>query len=299
MNIKRNDGFIATSLIYTFFLVFVAVLALLLNTFISSKTTLDRFNDDIISSLDSSTYTLTVISTNANIQGGTTLTNLVSNGSFSNNCAFWQINGSGYACNQIYSGFSSINKNNFVNVNQNVHLKANNQYYYSLKYASNSNSNPKTYINNINNGYIESKNTYGTWKKDSQLFSINETGNKTFHLGVGSTNDYVRYADVLLIDLTSSFNSGHEPDKRWLDENIDYFNGTISFIKKDNIKTSDTIKILMSTFGRYNNPVLNCISSNNTFAKNIATETNYGGIYKTLTLSSIKADVKCNIEWRE
>ncbi len=296
---EEKNGFIATSLIYSFFLVFIAMLALLLRIFITNKTILDRFNDDIVNTLDSRTFTVSVTSSNANIQNGIILTNLIANGSFNNDCAFWQINGrrEEYTCNGIYLGLSSIKKNNSVKLNQNIYLNANNLYYYSIKYSNENNSTSKTYIGEIKNGYIESKNTFGTWKKDSQIFATDKTGNKTFYLGVGYDNKSTIFADVLLLDLTSNFHSGYEPDKKWLDENIDYFNGTISFFKKSNIKREDTIRILMIPYVGYNNYILNCLSGNNTFSKSISKEKINGVDYQVLTLSSIKDDVKCSVEW--
>ena len=45
---KNNSGFIATSLIYTFFLAFIAILTALLGAYIANKTILERYNNDVL-----------------------------------------------------------------------------------------------------------------------------------------------------------------------------------------------------------------------------------------------------------
>ena len=66
----KKNGFIATSLIYSFFLVFIAIIATLLNSYIASKTILDRYNEEITNDLNGTTFSLIVQSKNANIDGG-------------------------------------------------------------------------------------------------------------------------------------------------------------------------------------------------------------------------------------
>lgn len=48
----KKDGFIATSLIYSFFLVFIGVLTALVGSYIANKQILNRFNEDIIAEMN-------------------------------------------------------------------------------------------------------------------------------------------------------------------------------------------------------------------------------------------------------
>ncbi len=79
----EKKGFIATSLIYSFFLAFISIVAVLLQSFIANKTILDRFNSKVQEELNTSSYKVTIYSRNANIKNGMTMTNLISNGDFS------------------------------------------------------------------------------------------------------------------------------------------------------------------------------------------------------------------------
>ena len=104
---KKNKGFIATSLIYSFFLVFIAVMAALLRIYLSNKTILERFNSDATQELNTSVYKVDIISKgseNFSIQinenneekvltQGQTLTNLIYDGQFSNKNERWEDHG--------------------------------------------------------------------------------------------------------------------------------------------------------------------------------------------------------------
>ena len=84
----NRKGFIATSLIYSFFLVFIAIIAALLNNFIANKNILTRYNEDAQESLNNNKYTVKVVTsgaeTNTTTQRGQTLYNLVRDGRFQN-----------------------------------------------------------------------------------------------------------------------------------------------------------------------------------------------------------------------
>lgn len=111
----KNRGFIATSLIYSFFLVFVAIITALLRNYLADKTILDRFNSTAQEELNSRYYTVTVFSKNANIQQGITLTNLVNNGNFEKGINQWTTYGSAtFTTPKWISNFALEKKNNNV-----------------------------------------------------------------------------------------------------------------------------------------------------------------------------------------
>lgn len=64
----KKEGFIATSLIYSFFLVFLAIIAALLSNYIGNKTILDRYNDDAAESLNRNPFVVVFLTYNAEIR---------------------------------------------------------------------------------------------------------------------------------------------------------------------------------------------------------------------------------------
>ena len=56
---KKKRGFVATSLIYSFFLVFLAVLAGLIRNYVANKLVLERFNENAASVLNTNKYRIT------------------------------------------------------------------------------------------------------------------------------------------------------------------------------------------------------------------------------------------------
>ena len=130
----KKDGFIATSLIYSFFLVFIAIMAALLSSYIANKTILDRFNGEIQNDLNSDKYTVIIKSKTANITNGMTLTNLVSNGDFSNSVNYWNTNGNASFSTTMWLNNYALFKNNGGVSNsyifQDIYLLKDSQYYF-------------------------------------------------------------------------------------------------------------------------------------------------------------------------
>ncbi len=60
----KKSGFIATSLIYSFFLVFLAIIAALLSNYIANKTILERYNAELIDNLNREPFYVKFISYN-------------------------------------------------------------------------------------------------------------------------------------------------------------------------------------------------------------------------------------------
>ena len=70
------------------------------------------------------------------------------------------------------------------------------------------------------------------WKSNSQwerqsIYGISTSNFSVMRLGVWENTDTILYYDdFMIIDLTTTFGSGNEPNKEWCDKHINYFDGT-------------------------------------------------------------------------
>lgn len=308
-----NKGFIATSLIYSFFLVFIAILAALLSNFISSKTILERYNTEIINHLNDSTYTLKVQATNTNIQDGMTLSNLVVNGKFANGETYWLTENCPYTfSNTIWDGkSSSAYKSGCSETNgrliQNIDVLNNNIYYYSLRQINNSTNNTSkmiAYLDNANAGFIDLGGAT-TWKRMSNIYTSTSEGEIRLVIGenASSYTGTTRYTDVMVLNLTASFGTGYEPDASWIDENIEWFDGTISYIRMDNIENNSSAKVKFNLYSSYRIPTVNCTTDDEKAIKVNATMSEPrqedDRWVATLTVNKVNENTKCIVGWSE
>lgn len=303
---KKKNGFIATSLIYSFFLVFIAVIAAILNSYIANKTILDRFNEDAEEGLNTKTYTVTIYSQNANIQDGITLSNLVSNGDFSNGLNFWTTVGSATYTTTPWLNNTAVSKNN-SNVSgsylsQNIHVLQNSKYYYSIEYSHNVDTILNTYLYDSSYGTISTSNNLArTWTKGSQIFTSPIDGNVVLTLGRSSFSyagtSYFSHAIVL--NLTASFGSGYEPDKTWIDNNIEYFDGTISYIQKTDINSGETVQIRFAPYTNYTRSTIKCTgdTAEPLAGQTMTMQTIDERIYGLFKISSVKSNIRCTVDW--
>lgn len=199
---------------------------------------------------DTSTYDITLISNTSNpINGGTTLTNLIQNGSFENGSTSWDLNGTQVVNTQASHGNNSLSfsTGGLAMSTQTLSKSAptlNNKYYGRLKFLSASGFSAadnrfEWYYTDGTNSLMVFANKGNATSSWLLLSSIQTTTVNTYL----SNNWYVRnflvnsttssYADeIMIIDLTSAFGAGNEPTKEWMDTNISYFDGSIS-VKKD------------------------------------------------------------------
>lgn len=56
-------------------------------------------------------------------------------------------------------------------------------------------------------------------------------GYNTISINYAYTTDNINVDGIGIVDLTAAFGSGNEPDLDWCNENIDYFDGTITAYK--------------------------------------------------------------------
>lgn len=305
----KKDGFIATSLIYSFFLVFIAVISALLNNYIANKTILDRFNSEVMNDLNSDTYTVIVTSKSANIINGMTLTNLISNGHFDDGKSFWESNpkNSPYFSTALYMGNQSLFKsnNNLANLYmyQTVYLISGSIYYFSIEYAHNSSTVLNTYIDDTSKGNIETiNNGSATWTRGSQMYNSNFEGNVRFVIGNNGSVPYTGnsyFTKAMVINLTASFGVGYEPDKEWIDANIDYFEGTTNYIRIPEVEADKTVSVRFNPHNNYTRGVAKCKREDGTPMPDITipTEVIDGRVYGNLDIPHINSNVRCEVEW--
>ncbi len=300
---NKNGGFIATSLIYSFFLVFIAVIAALVSNYVANKTIMNRFNEDVMDELNTKSYTVTVYGKNANIQNGMTLTNLLTEGTFPS-LTYWGRNGScNYRTNIINEVSSSslvmnnCNSNSYVN--QKVYVLGGSTYYYTVSHY-----NPSTNVTMEFGNSISLPRT-SEWIKTSHIYTSTYENNINFALGrnINSYYSEARFTNAMVLNLTASFGVGYEPDKNWIDKNIDYFEGTISFIRLEGINSKESATIRFNLYKDYMNDTnVKCYKeSSNTEVAITKSSLQYdanGRPYKEVTINSVESNIRCNANWR-
>ena len=222
---KGKNGFIATSLIYSFFLVFIAVIAALLNGYVMDKLIFEQFSEEVAKELNDKYHVVTFYSKNSDIKKGMILTNLISNGDFSLGKDYWTNVGNADYSFMRDGNFTFLQKtqNSIISnsyLKQNIYLLAENVYYYKVKYnhtCSSINKSPlMTYIDKLDSLYIDMPCTINNdvFVSKSQLYKKDNTdNNKDFILG-NSSDGYSgisKITEVMLLNLTASFGKGYEP----------------------------------------------------------------------------------------
>ena len=291
---KKNDGFIATSLIYSFFLVFIAVIMALINNYIANKTILERYNETVMENLNTEKYWLKVYSKNATITGGKNYINLVKNGDFSGGTAEWY----GAGTNSSFSIVSGELRRNYVStgyVYQDISsgIVNNHQYYLAISYRQ------PGHVYRVRS-YVESSKFIATSQNSvkSKLSTIfTSTGNNRLYLGYYTSNmgSYQTFIDdVMLIDLTNAYSGTGIPTSEWLDNNLDWFDGTVSFIKIDWKSGDNPLEVSMSKFNANDKMNITCKDEGNRSVSFTKDEAN-----SKFTINSLSSNVTCNVDWRE
>ncbi len=335
---KDNKGFIATSLIYSFFLVFIAIMAALIGNFIANKTILLRYNEDLEDKKNRDTFNIKLTSrgsenfkvvydedTNEEIVDvkGQTLTNLIQDSEFVNDEFRWVKNGEiEFTPNNLYENRSGLLIRNSVPsssvLQKNIMSIYGNKYYFSIEYASNYSELLEAKLSNtpsakislpsnndiykrVSFSYTESNETTGPYN----IFSIENTGISDELYDTSKTKE-AHFTKAMLIDLTGHYDAGREPHTDWLDENIEYFDGTINYLKADYIERNEEVIIKMYTTQKdfKNIKYLKCTGKNDSWRDedaNMKTEIKYDNntskYYGFLTLKNISDDIDCNLEW--
>lgn len=300
---KNKKGFIATSLIYSFFLVFIAIMMALLNNFIANKTVQEKFNDDVREALDNKRYTVTLYGYNTNIQDGATLSNLINDGEFEHGTTYWLKEGLSNIGTTLCDSSTSTNcfkTSNAGYVYQEVLVEKENKYYYSVKYRNNTGATQNVYLDNTTDSLIAIDTNKSIWTSVSSIYTSNKNG--SVRMVVGHGVGVLEITDVMLINLTASFGKGNEPTKEWMDANIEYFNGTVSYLRLDKIQAGKGIQV---KFSPYKKDAISTVKCTPTITTNMITNnykpdnTSSGDdrTYADFSIDSVTQDISCNVRW--
>lgn len=268
---KNESGFIATSLIYTFFLAFIAILTALLSNYIANKTILDRYNSDTLSKINGGIGKISLYVSYASVDGGKTITNLVRNGNFSsvdggNNLTDWSVQGGGNFQAADFGKRCVIKTGSSGNLSQPISVDSTHKYYIRMEfYQPSIGYTSDVFVSNTVSGdvidgsrVISTSNNDG-WKSVSKIVDL--TGSETLsYMIVGKQSTYntnrTYYTNIFLMDVTYAYRDAVSLE--WLDKNIDYFDGTVSFISKDFVD-DDEVSFTVVPYAGY---VLDKVSCN-------------------------------------
>lgn len=268
---KNESGFIATSLIYTFFLAFIAILTALLSNYIANKTILDRYNSDTQSKLNGGIGKISLYVSYASVDGGKTITNLVRNGNFSsvdgsNNLTDWSVQGGGNFQAADFGKRCVIKTGSSGNLSQPISVDASHKYYIRMEYYQPSiGYTSDVFVSNtvsgdvIDRDRIISSSNSSEWVSTSKLVSLSGAETLSYMI-VGKQSTYntnrTYYTNIFLMDVTYAYRDAVSLE--WLDKNIDYFDGTVSFISKDFVD-DDEVSFTVVPYAGY---VLDKVSCN-------------------------------------
>lgn len=268
---KNKSGFIATSLIYTFFLAFIAILTALLSNYIANKTILDRYNSDTQSKLNGGIGKISLYVSYASVDGGKTITNLVRNGNFSsvdgsNNLTDWSVQGGGNFQAADFGKRCVIKTGSSGNLSQPISVDASHKYYLRMEYYQPSlGYTSDVFVSNtvsgdvIDRDRIISSSNSSEWVSTSKLVSLSGAETLSYMI-VGKESAYnsnrTYYTNIFLMDVTYAYRDAVSLE--WLDKNIDYFDGTVSFISKDFVD-DDEVSFTVVPYAGY---VLDKVSCN-------------------------------------
>lgn len=268
---KNESGFIATSLIYTFFLAFIAILTALLSNYIANKTILDRYNSDTQSKLNGGIGKISLYVSYASVDGGKTITNLVRNGNFSsvdgsNNFTDWSVQGGGNFQAADFGKRCVIKTGSSGNLSQPISVDSTHKYYIRMEYYQPSiGYTSDVFVSNtvsgdvIDRDRIISSSNSSEWVSTSKLVSLSGAETLSYMI-VGKQSTYntnrTYYTNIFLMDVTYAYRDAVSLE--WLDKNIDYFDGTVSFISKDFVD-DDEVSFTVVPYAGY---VLDKVSCN-------------------------------------
>ena len=242
------------------------------------------------------TFKVNLKASNGTITGGNTITNLLPNGSFEN--TGW----SGCSYNTTYKKYGNYScaltgttstPEVLATNNQSIYLDNTHIYYSRVEAYQTS----KTGSQSWQTYWPIAEPTFGTvefgeankWHRYSLVANRTSfsSGNYPLRFDYNNSNNNgtVYYDGGMLIDLTASYGSGNEPSKEWLDENIEYFEGTVSNSSKEVIIRNDiTFTVTPNTGYEYDS--INC----------------EGGSYNTgsniLTVNEVGEDKVCEINFK-
>lgn len=301
---KNNSGFIATSLIYTFFLAFIAILTALLGAYIANKTILERYNNDVLDRINTGNHRITIYSSYSNIDGGVMLTNLIKNGTFAyeeGSFKDWPLVGTANF-QQADFGQQCLVKNSGTGyLNQAINFKNNDTYYLSAEvYGDGASNLLNIMVSQNNNIALDTSSNLPAWERVSKVFKI-QNPDALSYAQIGktylSTRPYI--TKIMILDLSYTYEN-NIPSKEWVDKNISYFEGTVSYTSKNFIK-EDQLEFTITPYAAYPNAKVTCKEAS---GKDVEYELNKKDTTQTnspyiLTVKELTKDTTCNIKWSQ
>jgi hypothetical protein len=245
---KKKNGFIATSLMYSFFAVFSMVALIIIATYTHYRVLINNINNNVLNELNTqiaSKYT--------------TLYNLVNNGDFEENSDWNYTNTTRIEKNvpygSSYSGtYSARMPKTDSSFNQTFSIKdkvnVDNKYhkvYVAFRVFRNGPVNGTGTINLNASGTDNAVNGssliggFSNWILYSQILKVGVTDETdwtlSFNITGNTTNNYTYIDNVMVIDITSEYNGNTTPDtdmKNYLDTYLNYFNDSYTMTKYGN-----------------------------------------------------------------
>lgn len=235
----NNKGFIATSLVYAFFLVFVAVVATVLATYTHNRILISNVNGGVQEDLNQSIGSKYI-----------TIKNILKNSDFEED-SYWTF-GNTYNLDPTFSSYRgvkslSISKGDSF-IEQRVKNLIANHYYYVRYYIFrnglfNEGSSSAVTLQNLENNNITvdfnlnfvTDEVYANWDLMSNIAQINKEGD--YKLSIVGTNldgtfSNLSIDSLMLIDVTDLISAGNSvPDTKTFMDTLDYFEGQKSIMK--------------------------------------------------------------------
>ena len=252
-------------------------------------------------------YEASIFLANGTIEGGTTLTNLITNGSFEDDGKNWTTSADFKTINNsisgtlvstdVYQGKKAVYINDtsatqgYWNYQKLVPATDVNDQIYAAGYfkgnGSNTGSMLFTYQNNEGNKVdFGSTSTINSKYEKVSIYEISPSSTMMFQFGSLSTGIHTNYFDAFyVINVTDDFKE-NIPDKEWLDERTEYFDKTASILTQT-VNTKDETSIPVSLLTGYVVEEVKCSNADAKIENNI------------LTINNIKGDVQCKIKSKD
>lgn len=224
----RKNGFMATSLLYSFLILFIALMLGIIANYVHNRILLRTLNNDVKDNLGKDfvmKYQLQNQFVNSDFMSTTD----------------WRTNGN-VTVDQSY-GYrspSSIKLAPGASIKKIIHMTLNHIYYFRVKVSTQNagNSTGRIEITELASAgsmhYLAIPNKW-TAKNFSNWTTMSYLGSSNIDFGSYYYSIYNNYGSVplwvdqiLMVDLTETFGAGKEPAKEWCDRNIPYFEGTVS-----------------------------------------------------------------------
>lgn len=312
----NNKGFIATSLLYTFFLVFLSLLLALAGDYLSNETILKRVNEDIENGLNGSKYTVSAYSYNNEIDGSYHFYNLIQNSNFKENkddaqhdgIAYWNKSVDSLNTTNQDAGIDStrggllLNGDGYITPTY-LTLSDSHQYYYQINLRQRNGGTSSTpFFGIVNpNGDLSTQN-YNSIDMASRTpsFIFSDATKKTGYMLMpqrnilplelrlsGGFNNLI-VENVMLIDLTATFGTDADnlPKESWFQGGIEYFEDNMYLYKKKNIEAGKSVSFAFKETIT-DTPACTGISNSDIKVDNSSGKT-------VITLNNINSDVICH-----